>query len=458
MKIKLKIIILAIILILFGITGYVEASEAENISTAVTIKYNKQTTKKLSDDSTSTKLSITANSEIKITSEKPIGSVYVKYENSAKLGTLICGTQQYNLGTSGFLHEYIQLKDSEEIKEVSLTYSENVQISEIYCFTNGEVPSWVQKWKTQDGNVDLMLFSTHSDDEHLFFAGLLPTYVAKGFNVQVIYLTNHNTTPTRLHEQLDGLWNVGITSYPVIGPFPDAFANSLEGAVKNLKSAGFTQDDVISFQVEQIRKFKPLVVVGHDEKGEYSHGQHMLNTDALKQSIVKSDDENYDEQTAKEYGIWQTPKMYLHLYQQNQITMNYDTPLDYFDGKTAYEISKIGYSYHKSQQYTWFTKWLKGPNNSYTSATQITTYSPTNFGLFYTSVGEDVQKNDMFENINKSEFRPQETVDSQQSSGNQEQSVAKKQFKIEYIVIAVVILIIIVGTIVLIRKKTIAKN
>lgn len=458
MKVKLKIIVLMIIMLLLLIPGCVQADEAENISTSVTIKYNNQATKKLSDDSTDTKISISANSEIKIVSENQIGSIYIKYEKSSKLGTLKYGTQQYSLGKNGFLHEYIELKTEEQVKELSLMYNENVQISEIYCFTRGDVPKWVQKWNEQTGNVDLMLFSTHSDDEHLFFAGLLPTYINQGKNVQVNYLTNHNDNPARLHEQLDGLWNVGVTNYPVIGPFPDAFANSLEGAIKNLKTAGYTEDDVIKFQVEQIRKYKPLVVVGHDENGEYKHGQHMLNCDALKQAIVKSDDETYDENTAREYGIWQAPKLYLHLYQENAIVMNYDMPLEHFDGKTAYEVSKIGYSYHKSQQYTWFTKWLKGSNNSYTSASQIPTYNPTNFGLYYTSVGVDVEKNDMFENINKSQFRPEENVNTENLQEQEQISNIKSDTKFRNIIIIVVVLIIIIGFIVVIRKKTIAKS
>ncbi|MBQ4178508.1 MAG: DUF4406 domain-containing protein, partial [Elusimicrobia bacterium] len=38
---------------------------------------------------------------------------------------------------------------------------------------------------------DMMLFSTHADDEHLWFAGLLPTYVDRGYDIQVVYFTNH---------------------------------------------------------------------------------------------------------------------------------------------------------------------------------------------------------------------------------------------------------------------------
>jgi len=79
--------------------------------------------------------------------------------------------------------------------------------------------------------------------------------------------------------------------------------------------------------------------------------------------------------------------------------MNYDIPLEYFDGKTAYEVSKEGYSKHYSQQWTWFTKWINGTNNSYTKATDIKTYSPTEYGLYKSLVGEDINKNDMFENL-----------------------------------------------------------
>lgn len=74
-------------------------------------------------------------------------------------------------------------------------------------------------------------------------------------------------------------------------------------------------------------------------------------------------------------------------------------PLSILVGKTAYEVSKEGYSKHLSQQWTWFTDWINGKNNNYTKATDIKTYSPLKYGLFYSNVGEDIQKNDMLENI-----------------------------------------------------------
>lgn len=433
---KNKFIIATVIFLLILVSRNVNAAEAEDISKNTKITYNNQSITKISDDNTSTKITIIENSPIKISSEQNIKSVYIKYENKAQTGILKYNQKEQEIGQNSFLHEYIELEE-DNINEITITYNNKVQISEIYCFTEGEVPQWVQKWKVQNGNVDLMLFSTHSDDEHLFFAGLLPTYVAQNKNVQVIYLTNHNDNPTRLHEQLDGLWTVGVTNYPIIGEFPDAYAKSLDGAIANLKKSEYTQEDVIKFQVEQIRKYKPLVIVGHDINGEYSHGQHMLNADSLKQAIEKSNDSEYKDST---YEIWQTPKLYLHLYSEKQITMNYDTPLEYFNGKTAYQMSKLGYLKHKSQQYTWFTKWLNGTNNSYTSATQISTYSPTQFGLYYSSVGEDVNKNDMFENINKSDYRESE-VKVENETLNQETSTLNNKKNIKIIIIVSIIII-----------------
>ena len=80
--------------------------------------------------------------------------------------------------------------------------------------------------------------------------------------------------------------------------------------------------------------------------------------------------------------------------------MNYDIPLEYYNGMTAYEVSKLGYAEHDSQQYTWFTDWLKGKNNEYTKATDIKTYSPTKFGLYYSKNGNyETLDNDLFYDV-----------------------------------------------------------
>ena len=86
------------------------------------------------------------------------------------------------------------------------------------------------------------------------------------------------------------------------------------------------------------------------------------------------------------------------MYEKNKIKLDIDIPLKSYGDKTGYEISKVGFSKHVSQ-YDGFKDWLNGENNEYIKATEITTYSPTEYGLYYSSVGKDKKKNDMFENI-----------------------------------------------------------
>ena len=350
----------------------------------------------LKDDNVNTFSSIT---ELKITSDTAIDSVYIRFWNETPNYTLSCGGVTHAV-TNEYLHSFTLLPDTfTDAKEITVTFEKQINVSDVFAFTEGKLPDWVHVWKAPYDKADIMLNSTHADDEHLFFAGVLPYHVAKDYRVQVVYFTDHNNTPGRRHELLNGLWTVGVDHYPVISRFPDAYSTSAAGALANVKYAGFTEDDLLAYQTEMLRRFKPQVVVGHDPKGEYGHGQHMLNTETLlKAAELAKDAANYPD-SAEKYGVWDTPKLYLHSYTENQITLNWDEPLDRFGGMTAYQMSREAYKTHHSQQYTWFTDWLRGPNGSFTSATQIKTYSPCVFGLARTTVGEDVEKNSFFENL-----------------------------------------------------------
>lgn len=157
---------------------------------------------------------------------------------------------------------------------MTLTFQQAAQVSEIRVFGAGELPADVQVWELPCDKADLMLCSTHSDDEHLFFLGMIPTMAAKGHHVQVVYFVHHNGEPARLHEQLNGLWTAGARHYPAIGRFPDQYSTSVAGAKSNFAAAGVSYDTVVAYQVEMLRRFRPDVVVGHDVNGEYGHGQH----------------------------------------------------------------------------------------------------------------------------------------------------------------------------------------
>lgn len=328
---KKKIILLSIVLgiaLLIFIPSNVYASD---ITKSTKISINEKTiNKNVIDGKESTYATINKEAIITIRAEEDIYGLYIVYEYSSKKGTLSSNGKTMDIGKNNFLHEYVDIASLGASKELILTYNEEVKIAEIYVLSGGVLPDFVEIWEPSCEVADLLLFTTHSDDEQLFFLGLLPTYVARGAYVQVVYFANHNDAPNRLHEQLHGLYTVGIRNYPVMGLIPDAYSTTLQGAISNLKTTGLTQDDALKFQVEMIRRFRPQVVVGHDEKGEYSHGQHILNTYLLKQAIYKANDSTFDEISYNKSGNWQISKLYLHLYEDNQIIMDYDIPLEYF--------------------------------------------------------------------------------------------------------------------------------
>lgn len=338
-----------------------------------------------------------------VSHKKLIGSIYIILQHEYDPYEVVNNDtgEVATVGQERFLHQFLDMKELFGSYPSSVTVRFNqgsVTVNEVKVFTPGEVPAYVQKWNVpQDGKTDLILFSTHGDDEQLFFAGLLPYYAAeRELQVQVVYLTNHrNNSLVRVHEMLNGLWAVGVTTYPVFGPYPDFRLGSMQVTYNYFKNYGYPKEQMLGFVVEQLRRFKPMVVVGHDFNGEYRHGQHMVYADLLAEALeISNDPEQYPE-LAESYGVWDVPKAYFHLYWENKILMDWDQPLESFDGMTAFEVSKkLGFSCHETQQSV-FGFWIL----PYKSAAQIPTYNPREYGLYRSTVGLDTGINDMFENV-----------------------------------------------------------
>jgi len=199
----------------------------------------------------------------------------------------------------------------------------------------------------------------------------------------------------RSHEMLDGLWAVGVRHYPVFGPFGDYNSGSLAQALEIYRNKGIRQEDMLSFVVENIRRFRPKAAVGHDLQGEYGHGMHMLYADLLCKAVAVSHDPTQFPESAERYGCWDVPKTYLHLYPENEIWMDWDEPLESFGGMTAFQVTRdLGFPCHVSQQsyYRWYFQWIE-------AAADIPEYSPCAYGLYRSTVGPDVCKQDLFENL-----------------------------------------------------------
>lgn len=357
----------------------------------------------LFDGNTLRGVTIGDGSTLTLHAEEGIGSAYLIFDTEYGPYTVTDPEKgvSFPFGEQGFLHQFLNLEDTFGYAPRTITFtfiSGAGKLNELSIFTPGETPDYVQKWEApKEGETDLMLFSAHGDDEHLFFAGLLPDYAAqRGYEVLVVYLTNHrNLDSRRCHEMLNGLWAVGVTTYPVFGPFGDYYSRDVHRAYARHESAGQSDDALLGFVVEQLRRCRPQVAVTHDVGGEYGHGQHQLCADLLRRGIEAAEDPQMYPELAARYGIWQVPKTYLHLWPENPITMNWDQPLDRFDGMTAFQVSTIlGFGCHQSQM-GGVTRLI----TDYPAAGDIPRYSPCEFGLYRSTVGMDTVEQDFFEHL-----------------------------------------------------------
>lgn len=348
-----------------------------------------------------------AGSGFTLTYEEGIGSLYFIFGAAVSPYTLTNNDtgEIHDCGEKGYLHDFLDLVEifGTAPSSVSLEFPEKTTINELSVYTPGQVPDTVQKWEdAPEGGVDLILFSTHGDDEQLFFAGLLPYYAGEmDYEVLVVYLTDHHNYSGvgRMHEMLDGLWAVGVTNYPVFGQFIDYRSEYKDTVYLMFAQQGYGREDVLEYVTQQIRRYRPQVVVGHDFDGEYRHAQHMIYAEVLAEAVEKAMDPDFYPEMATEFGVWDVPKAYFHLYAENQVVMDWDQPLEHFGGMTAFQVTQeLGFPCHKSQQNTWFTRWLTG-YGTITRADQIEDYNPRLYGLYRSTVGADVEKNDLFENL-----------------------------------------------------------
>ena len=351
------------------------------------VSENKESLAKLTDASVSTDWTAANAAYIDIRTTQRIGSLYIEWTSLPAAWTLSVWKKDKFIpykagGTNGFINEFITIEAScTRIRILWEKGSAKVSIGRITVFSPGKAPDGIQQWKPSCTKADLLLISTHADDEHLYFGGTLSTYAGElKKNVQVAYLINCGILRTR--ELLAGLWVVGVTNYPVISDFPDQYVANLNAA-----SDFYGYRKVLEYQVMLLRRFKPDVAVGHDLNGEYGHGAHMLNAKTLTEAIEAAQDPLQFPDTAKQYGTWAIKKLYLHLYDKNTVIMDWTLPLSAFDGKSSWEMAQLGYAQHVSQHQFKFRVRIEGPNDC------------RKFGLFYTSVGADVLKNDFFENI-----------------------------------------------------------
>ena len=269
-----------------------------------------------------------------------------------------------------------------ETQNILLTMqSEGQLISSITVYTAGDLPEALQTWDAPWDKTDIMVVSTHQDDEFIYLGGTIPYYaVARDMRVTVVYMADCGRF--RRREALRGLWAVGLRNYPEFNNLVDKRIDSFDASVDLWGG----KNHVLEVLVANIRRYKPEVIVTHDLNGEYGHNQHKITARAMKYAIQAAADPEKYPASAAEYGTWQVKKLYNHLYKENQIRMDWKTKLPELGDRSPLKMARIGYAEHVSQQ-------------RYFQVEDGGVYDNALFGLAFTTVGLDVVGGDMMENI-----------------------------------------------------------
>ena len=239
----------------------------------------------------------------------------------------------------------------------------------------------VQQWEDIPEKIDILAVSTHQDDEFLFLGGTIPYYSWRDdVTLAVMYMTDGGRM--RMREALEGLWTAGLRYYPITLGMEDKYSLNRDQAGGRWKKY-----DPAALVVRALRRYKPEVIVCQDFNGEYGHGQHQYTVQLLSECLALANDPTFDPASAAQYGVWQVKKMYSHLYPENQIRMKWDQPLDSTGVITPMFLAKEAYDKHRTQQ------------ASFSMEYHGELYDNTMFGLYYSAVGPDVEKNDFMENV-----------------------------------------------------------
>lgn len=314
----------------------------------------------------------------------PVNYLYVEWSELPESFSILRYDKEGNLlseeqGDCTLLNQVFYA--GEGVQAIRLS-GDNLLITTLQVCGGEALPHNYHEWEALTGKLDYLIIAMHPDDDTLFMGGIAPTLSDKGLRGTIVYLGTR--VRQRCNEALNGAWIMGVRMLPVLAGFPD-IPNRSEYIEAYQHT--FKEIDVAKYLVGLIRQYQPEVVFTHDVNGEYGHWQHKRCSAATQKAVEMAGDATFDPASAEQYGVWTVKKLYLHLYEENPIHIDMSVPLETYGGRTAWEMAADAFQEHESQQ--------TGRHN----CTNTGVYSLENFGLYYTTVGPDVEKNDFMENI-----------------------------------------------------------
>lgn len=264
-------------------------------------------------------------------------------------------------------------------KYISVKFSQPGQgIMKIRVWDGGELPATAVTWQPPHEDCELMVISTHMDDEWLWFGGIIPYYdTVLGHDVQVVYMTNCGRL--RYAECMNALGVAGVNTHPIFLGLVDERIDSLSQTLAHWGG----QEAVTRLMVELIRTRKPEVILTHDWDGEYGHNQHILTSRCMETVIEAAADPSLYPELGE---AWQVQKLYRHLEKKCPIEFDWHQSFPELGGRTLLQTADDAMQENASQ-----TRYYQVKDHG--------EYDNAKFGLSYSTVGDDVEHRDLFENV-----------------------------------------------------------
>ncbi len=256
-------------------------------------------------------------------------------------------------------------------------------------------------YSPQPAKAALMVVIAHPDDE-AYFPGLVP-YLSrvKRLPLVVIVMTSGEAgidppgdRRVREEEMRQACLVYGMPNEPIFARFADgAYLGTLED---NWKLWG-GEEKAAEYLVQQIRRFRPDVIVTHALDGEYGHPNHVGCALSVTKAFAGARDAIAFPVPPGGPAPWMPKKLYLHRWPTRPMVFRWDIPIPALNGRTCLEVGNTGGRLHVSQGY------------ADKDFAELDGDQSTKFGLYATNVGPDRIGGDFFENIDLGSYtRPRD--------------------------------------------------
>ena len=201
------------------------------------------------DDDEDTTESFERGTRIRLKAKKKIASIYIRFETPPGKWTLLDGKKKRHVGRKGFLHAYIPV--SGKSKSVTIIVPKGgMEIADVFVFSEGELPEFVQKWKLPREKTDVLYLGLPSDTEDTPIAEMLLPYIKDKTVLLQTAFFDYDKDSGRNHELLNQLWEAGIRRYPQFGSFRNPSAN---------------KEKALTYVKDTIDRFAPQAVICYDD-------------------------------------------------------------------------------------------------------------------------------------------------------------------------------------------------